>query len=366
MPARLRVLLDASAIADGRRDAGIGRYARELSSALSHVDDIAVSIETPRSPPLSESRPGRFAHAQPALIRAALRLHPDIAHGLGGEPVAGFPLSRQVVTIHDVEMWRAPASTKLRRIALRAYAAVLVGRYRRCGALIAVSRASADEAIATLGLEPKRVHVVPEGVSSTFSSRPELTDAEIRAAVGVEESRYVLWTGSLRSRDPRKGLDVLLAAMTRLGPNAPPLLMAGPEGEESERIRWEATRLGLQVILSGGRSDRELASLYRAASVVVLASNHEGFGLPALEAMACGAPVVATTVGNIPDLAGDVALLVPPRDPAALAGALRMVLEDDDLAGRMRAVGPQRAAAYTWSRAAVLTADVYRRVAGRR
>lgn len=365
MRAPLRVLADASALADGRRDAGIGRYIRELTAALAEIEDIQLTIETPKQRPWSDSRPGRFLRAQPGLLRTARRLKPDVAHGLGGEPIVGLSSSRQVVTIHDVEMWRATGPTRPRDVVLRAYAMSLLGLYRRCAALIAVSRASAEEAITTLDVAPERVHVVPEGVSPVFTSAATDDDIIRRRAIGVPEQPYVLWTGSLRHSDPRKGLDVLLEALSRLRPAQPTLVMAGPAGEESRRIAWEAQRLSLVVILTGARSDDDLAALYRGATAMVLSSNHEGFGLPVLEAMACGAPVVATSVGNLPDLAGDVALLVPPRDPAALAGGLRMVLEDRERANRMREAGPVRAAGYTWSRAAALTADVYRAVAGR-
>ena len=176
----------------------------------------------------------------------------------------------------------------------------------------------------------------------------------------------MLWVGSLRSRDPRKGLDTLLDAMERLGDGAPPLAMVGALGPEADRLAADAWRRRVQLVLCGGADDADLASLYRRASVVVIPSTHEGFGLTALEAMASAAPVVATAAGNLPDLASGVARLVPSRDPVALAQALDAVLTDPVGIARMRHAGIERAAGYTWQRSAELTAAVYREVTRRR
>lgn len=359
----IRVLVEASALVDARRNAGIGRYARDLLAALEHVPDVELHLAQPARPPLSESRPGRFVHAQPVALRAAARLKPDLLHGVGGEPVAGFPLARQVVTVHDVEMWRLGGSSQLRDVALRAYGLTLATLLRGCGAMIAVSETSAVEAITTLHLAPDRVHIVPEAAGPAFVATPQPGDEALLASAGLAAGGYVFWAGSLRRRDPRKGLDVLVEAVGRLGPDGPPLALAGSPGDETARLRAVAARHGCRLVLCGRRGDTELAALYRHAAVFALASAHEGFGLAALEAMACGAPVVATAVGNLPDLCGDVAFLVPSGDPAALAGGLRVVLEDGIRAAGMREAGVARAAGFSWERAARETADVYRSLA---
>src|SRR5580704_6767300 len=111
MPRPLRVLLEASSLADARADAGIGRYARQLTEALDGVRGLEITSSMPASAPWSESRPARFLHAQPTVLRDAMARHPHLIHGLGGEPVTGFPMGRQVVTIHDLEMWHiSPAA----------------------------------------------------------------------------------------------------------------------------------------------------------------------------------------------------------------------------------------------------------------
>ena len=359
----VRVLLEASCLVDARRDAGIGRYARNLIASLERGTDLDIGVARPQRAPLSESRPGRFIHAQPPALRAAARMKPDLLHGLGGEPVAGFPLHRQVVTIHDVEMWRAGGADQLRDAALRAYGFPLAALLRECGAYIAVSRTSADEAIQTLRLQRSRVHVVPEGVTPAFTAAPDAADAAVLASLDLTRGRYVFWAGSLRHHDPRKGLDVLIEAVGRLGTGGPPLVLAGSTGTEAERLRTLAPRYGCRLVLAGRRGDRDLAALYRNAALFALASTHEGFGLSALEAMACGVPVVATAAGNLPDLCGNAALLVPAGDAAALAGGLRAVLDSSTRAAGMREAGVARAASFTWERTARHTAQVYRALA---
>jgi glycosyltransferase involved in cell wall biosynthesis len=358
MPIPLRVLLEASCLADGRREAGIGRYARQLAEALAAITDLDVTQSVPASSAWNESRPARFLHAQPQALKDAMATHPHLIHGIGGEPVLGFPFARQVVTIHDVELWRGPSASGAAGSARGIYASMLARALRQCAGIIAVSETTRQEAIDTLRLEPSRVHVVPNGVAPVFTGRPKLRDARFAEANGLEGA-FVLWVGSLRARDPRKGLDTLLDAMEVLGDNAPPLAMVGALGAEADRLAADAWRRRVQLVLCGAVDDSDLASLYRRASVVVVPSTHEGFGLTALEAMASAAPVVATAVGNLPDLLGEAGMLVPSGDSAALAHALDVVLTDPVRNARMRHAGVVRAADYTWTNTAEMTADVY-------
>ena len=350
----LRVMLEASCLADGRRDGGIGRYANQMIEALRDVPGIEVTPSIPTSPPWSEARPARFLRAQPQVLSDAMTRHPHLVHGLGGEPVVGFPTSRQVVTLHDVEMWRGDSAHRL-------YGALLAPVIRACAGIIAVSESTRQEAIDALRLDPARIHVVPLGVGPVFSSRPKLRDARTAEALGLEEP-YVLWVGSLRSRDPRKGLDTLLSAMEQLPGGGPPLALVGALGPEADRLAAAAWRRHVRIVLCGQVDDTDLASLYRQAAVVVLPSTDEGFGLTALEAMASAATLVATAVGNLPRLTLDVAVLVPPGDPDALAGAIESVLAEPVRAARMRHAGVDRASGYTWARTAALTAEVYQKV----
>jgi glycosyltransferase involved in cell wall biosynthesis len=355
---RPRVLVDAGCLRDGRAEAGIGRYARELIAALSRRDDVVLEVAMPATVTRSESRPGRFVHAHPAVLRAALRWKPHVVHALGGEPVLGYPLRRQVVTVHDVELWRARGPGGARGAVLELYKRLIAPLYPRAGAIIAVSATTAREASGTLRLDPARIHVVPHGVSPRFTPVATPEDMDVRVRMGLE-APYVVWSGTLRQPDPRKGLDVLLAAMLRLGEPVS-LALAGALGDEARRAVDVAAARGLRIVLCGSLPDTSLAALYRGAAALVMASRHEGFGLPLLEAMACGAPVVATSAGNLPDLAGGAALIVAPNDPEALACALRALVSDPSRAQRLRAAGLQRASQFSWTRAAEQTSAVYR------
>jgi alpha-1,3-rhamnosyl/mannosyltransferase len=358
----LRVLLEASCLADGRRDAGIGRYASQLIEALRQLPDLEVTPSVPSSPAWSEARPARFLRAQPHVLADALARHPHLVHGLGGEPVIGFPAARQLVTVHDVEMWRRSMAPGRGAAGRRVYGALLASALRACAAIIAVSETTRQEAIAALSLDPARVRVVPHGVAPVFSSRPKLRDGRVAQELGLD-APFVLWVGSLRSRDPRKGLDTLIEAMERVGGGGTTLALAGALGPEADRLAAEAWRRRVPLVLCGPVEDSDLASLYRQAAVVALPSTHEGFGLTALEAMACGAPLVASAAGNLPQLTLDVAVLVPPGDPSALAGGIESVLVEPVRAARMRHAGVDRASGYTWERTAALTDAVYQEVA---
>jgi alpha-1,3-rhamnosyl/mannosyltransferase len=176
------------------------------------------------------------------------------------------------------------------------------------------------------GLAASKIEIVPNGVSSFFTP-------------GAEEGDYLLYAGTL---EPRKGLDDLLAAWRALPRPRPRLVLCGDAGW---RTRIEE-RDGVEV--TGYVSRERLRELYRGALAFVYPSRAEGFGIPPLEAMACGAPVVATATGAIPEFAEGAALLVPPADPAALHDALRRLLRDAGLRAELRGRGPERASAWRW------------------
>jgi glycosyltransferase involved in cell wall biosynthesis len=345
-------------LCDGRARAGIGRYTASIIGALQDREDINVSVAVPRRPPRSEVWTMRWLHGQRGLLATAMRQRPHLLHGMASEAAALWPPDRQVVTVHDVLPW-TDATARLRGNAL--YLSFQRRKISRCGAIIAVSEVSAREAIARLGLDPERVHVIPEGVDPVFTGLANPDDDAVRQKAGAPQGKYVLWVGSLRFHDRRKAVDVLLDAMARL--RDVPLVMVGALGTESERVRGRALEVGVEVVLPGYAADAALAALYRGAAALAIPSYHEGFGLPMVEAMACGTPVVAARVGNLPFLAGDAALLMPPGDVAALAEALAAVLTDGQTGRRLRLAGPTVAAKYTWQRAADKTVEVYRKVA---
>jgi glycosyltransferase involved in cell wall biosynthesis len=198
-----------------------------------------------------------------------------------------------------------------------------------------VSRAVAEEAVRWFGVARGAMEIVPNGVDDFFSPGDS------------EEGDYILFAGTL---EPRKGLDDLLAVWSSLPSPRPRLVLCGDAG-------WRvAVPSGVEV---SGYVDRErLRELYRRARVFVYPSRYEGFGIPPLEAMACGAAVIATRTGAIPDYAEGAALLVDPGDGDALHAALLRVLRDGGLRRDLRARGAERAAAWRWDRPAALMTEL--------
>jgi len=359
---KTRVLLETSCLRDARRVAGIGRYTLHIRRALEQLNGITVaSVEGLPAP--SEARPIRFAAAQPATLKVAATFRPHLLHGVSGEATVGFPLERQVITLHDVEMWHMSAPHGWRGAGLRGHRTLQARLLRGAGAIITPSTASADDAAATLTLDRDRIHVVPHGVSETFGPVVAPYDELVLTGAGVRRDDYLLWVGSLRHHDPRKALGTLIEAVAALGREAPPLALVGAVGEaETIRLRQLARTQGIRLALCGPRSDSDLAALYRHALCLVISSRHEGFGLPALEAMASGCAVVATDAGNLPELLADVGRIAPVDDAPALGAAIAGLLNEPLQRARLRQLGTQRASEFTWSRAAVDTAYVYRQL----
>ncbi|MFN2451894.1 MAG: glycosyltransferase family 4 protein [Candidatus Dormibacteria bacterium] len=354
-----QILLDGAALRDGRADAGIGRSVRELSAELTVLAPLRVRLVVPPRRSRSESRPGRHLHAERTLLPLAWADLPPLVHGLGGEPLLGWPGARQVVTVHDLELWNDTAlPAGPRGVALRAYRRAVGLGLRRCAALVTVSATVREEVVSRLGVAPGRVHVVPGGVSADFRATPAAGDDARRDAIGVPP-RYLLWVGSLRHWDPRKALDVLLEALALAGPAAPPLLLAGVPGQASDQAEDQAAASGVALRAIGTVDDPTLAALYRGSAAVILPSRHEGFGLTALEAMACATPLICSDAGNLPTLAGSTAHVVAAGDPRALARALTHVLDDPESARRRALEGAATASRYTWRRAAEQTLSLY-------
>jgi glycosyltransferase involved in cell wall biosynthesis len=231
-------------------------------------------------------------------------------------------------------------------------------------AVITVSRQSCQDLIKYLPVNPKKINVIPEAASLHFHP---LNEAEYLPALERHGIRrpYILSVGSL---EPRKNLLRLLEAYARLEGSRPSLVIAGARNYwKSSPVVETVSRLGLEqhVRFTGYVEDADLPALYSAASLFVFPSLYEGFGLPVLEAMACGTPVVTSSVSSLPEVAGDAALLVDPRDVDAIASAMRRILDDSDLAADLRARGLARAAQFSWERTARETLAVYEKVLGK-
>jgi glycosyltransferase involved in cell wall biosynthesis len=370
----MQVCLDVSAALVQR--AGIGRYARELAIALASLnsDDtefllfhnrIPGSLPEPlQSLPRFSSRLGTRAWRLGLLVQSGLpgvsRPHPafDLFHGMDFiGPRLRQPL---VITIHDLSTLRFPQHhTPLNRLFLRFALPIMV---RRSAAIIAVSHATRQDVVELLHAPPEQVHVIPNGVDhNRFKpSGGAESLARLHRDLGLP-SEYLLALGTL---EPRKNLLTLLRAYAGLGRNVPDLVLAGGEGWGRNSPIQEAKRLNIldRLHFTGFVPNELLPDLYRGAALFVYPSLYEGFGLPVLEAMASGTPVIASNTSSLPELVGDSGLLVPPLDTRALADAIDTVLEDSELAARLARMGRERSLAFSWERTARETMEVYSNV----
>jgi glycosyltransferase involved in cell wall biosynthesis len=212
-----------------------------------------------------------------------------------------------------------------------------------------------------LGVDPVRIRVVHEAAAPGYTPRPraELETVATRYAFDPELP-YLLFVGTL---EPRKNVGVLFDVLARLRRDLDvQLLLAGARGWLDEPIfaAHAASGVGNAARFLGPVDEAELATLYSHAAAFVLPSLYEGFGLPVLEAMACGAPVVCSNAGPLPEVTGNAAFLLKPEDTPAWAQTLQRVLTQQSLADDMRARGFQRAAQFSWTQTARATRDVYR------
>lgn len=288
------------------------------------------------------------AAARPRVEAATGRV--DVTHATGvAVPGTRAPL---VVTVHDLGFRHRPEHYT--RHGVRFFERALELTRRRAALVLCPSDATRREC-AEAGIPEDRLRVVPWGVSTVPVTPEDVAAVRARHAI---PGRYVLWVGTI---EPRKNLPTLLAALRRL-PEDVTLVLAGPAGWHEDLT---AHRQGIEhrVRPTGFVSGAELAALYAGASVFCYPSLLEGFGMPVLEAMAQGAPVVTSSGTSTEEVAGDAGLVVPPTDGDALADALLQVLDDAVLADRLRAAGLARAATYTWERTARETVAAYRDVA---
>ncbi|HZS08587.1 MAG TPA: glycosyltransferase family 1 protein [Blastocatellia bacterium] len=367
----MHIGIDAHAI--GARQGGNETYIGNLIAALAELDQenrYTVYLSQPRA---AEQWRGRYPNFEvkllpeptplvrvPVALAFELRRRTvDVLHvQYTAPPFCPAPV---VATIHDLAFEHLPETfTRRGKMQLR----LTVRRTaRRAARIITVSEFSRQDIIRTYRVAPEKVAVTHNGVESRFTSRPQShnEDAGVRRRFGIGRD-FLLAVGSLQ---PRKNLVRLLRAYARLRATrhdfTHQLVIAGrrlwlADGifAEIERQPWAQ-----DVIVTDYVADDELPGLYRAAAALVYPSLFEGFGLPPLEAMACGTPVVTSDTSSLPEVVGNAALLVDPCDEMALAEAMIAITADERLRVRLREDGLERARHFTWRAAAEKTLRLY-------
>lgn len=268
--------------------------------------------------------------------------------------------ARTVVTVHDLAPLGAGEPAGRWGLSARLWRWALSGALK-AARLIADSRFTRDELLRWTDYPPQRAVVVPCGVSPAFRPLEDGARLEaVRARYRLSSGRLLLHVGH---GAPRKNLPGLLRAVALVqGTGDVSLVQVGAVPTEAERSLVAQLRLEDRVHWLGTVPADDLPALYNLADCLAFPSLYEGFGLPVLEAMACGTPVVCSHLASLPEVAGDAALLVDPREPTTLAQAVQEVLEDAALRRRLREAGLRRAAAFTWARAAAAMANIYREV----
>ncbi len=303
----MRVAFDSRPAGEAR---GVGRYTLSLLTALREIGPTSIEI-------VEAHRPRRV----------------DVFHSPWMEGAILRCPCPMVVTLHDLSVLKR-ASEHLRtgvRLRLRQLAV------QRAVRVIVPTEAVAEDAVARLGLDRERISVIPEAPDPTMYARSDEEVAHVRKRFSLPD-RYLLWVGSLRHPDPRKHVAKLAATPREL-----PLVLVGPTRPWAHELQ--------DVILTGEVSDGQLAAIYTAAHALVLASEDEGFGLPAVEALACGTPVAACEVPALREVLGERAAFVEPGD-------LKSLIESAERSRRPAPAPPQ----WTWHDAARSTLQVYRQV----
>ncbi|TEU13552.1 MAG: glycosyltransferase [Anaerolineales bacterium] len=265
--------------------------------------------------------------------------------------------ARTILTVHDLTFMRLPECAEA---GLRAYLNKVVSpSIERADLLLADSQSTKNDLIELLGVSPDKIEVVYAGVERRF--RPMKGEMALRRAKKRYrlDSPFILSLGTL---EPRKNFTGLIEAYALMGDKELKLVIAGGKGWLYDEIFARVEELGLEDKISfpGFIADEDLPALYNLAELFVFPSLYEGFGLPPLEAMACGTPVVTSDRPSLPEVVGGAGLMVEATDSQELAKAMERVLTDENLRREMREKGLKQAAKFTWEAAAEKLLDVYR------
>lgn len=295
-----------------------------------------------------------------AMAGVLKRLKPDILHYPAniGRQVGTALRSRTkvVLTVHDLTFLREPGWFRFDRAAY--YRATIKKSVRRATRIIADSQATAEDLQNLLDVDPAIVDVTPLGVDARFRPASEDEVARVRERYALPDT-FFLYLGTL---EPRKNIPRIINAWDRTAMDcAEHLVVAGREGWKVAPIHQAAAEATHHARLHfpGFIDEADLPAILSASTAFIWPSLWEGFGLPPLEAMACGAPVLTSNTSSLPEVVGEAALTVDPEDTEAIAEGLRALSSDQALRDRLRTAGLERAADFTWKRTAEMTYEVY-------
>jgi len=359
----MRIGINASLLGagGGYRQTGVSRYIGELidalESQLGREDELLIFGQ--RISRIARKPSLRILWEQSALPVSAIARRVDVFHG----PLNVTPLAMRVprvVTVHDLAFLRYPGQLPHAR---RAYmiAATRIS-VRAADRVIAVSERTASDLVQWLAIPNDRITVIPEAPSPGIERVTGTSLDVFRVRSGLD-CPYVLAVGTL---EPRKNLPFFLRAFAAVADTIPhTLVLVGPEGWMTGEFHrtLDELNLGDRVRLTGFVSDRELGGWYSGADLFVFPSMYEGFGLPTVEAMQCGAPLLVANSSCFPEVAGDAAVLVSPTDEQGWSEALVSILTDRSVNDRLREQSFARANRFSWERTARETMQVYREIA---
>lgn len=355
----------------GYRQAGIHRYIKSILMEFARMDEPRFTALV--SPTALEQLPQGMAHvaasrpAETPLARirveqletpAVLRqLKADVYHGMAFVAPLRAPC-KTIVTVHDLSFITRPETHKpLNRAYLTLFTRLSC---RRAARVIAVSEWTKRDVAHYFGVAPEKIDVIPHGVPPRFvrASADAIHQFKQDKKIGPNS---ILFLGSL---EPRKNLVSLIEALPALGLQEYQLIVIGGEGWKFSGVYGRIKALGLEkhVRFEGYVGNDDLPLWLSACDVFAYPSLYEGFGMPVIEAMACGAVVVASNATSLPEVVGDAGLMHPPTDIPALAAQLRRALSDGELRATLREKAITRAAGYTWQKAAQMTVQTYDKV----
>lgn len=352
----MRLVIDGRPLVGER--SGIGVHTAEIARRLDLGDPVVIASHAPiEIEPdsrieldLRRSRPGVWWQQ---------RHLPGVASDWGADVIWGphgtLPLVSKVpgvVTVHDLTSIDMPGRHRLRTIL--SFNTLIGPSLSKARKVVAVSKDTATAVARRFGIDRGKLEVVYNGVDDFFEpGEPDVLPEKLLPG------GYLLYVGTL---EPRKGVGLLIDSWSAID-SAPPLVLCGAKGWKSDDVISRADA-DPRIIRTGWVTRGMLRDLYRGALATIYPSEYEGFGLPVLEAMRCGSPVITTSGGAIPEVAGDAALMIEPGDGNGLTEAIRTVMSDSGLRDELRSRGLEQARKFSWDRAASDFSAIFAEVAG--